>query len=255
MEMVMKFPNGETPNLLIEVFNYNPVCALQICYTSGFGRHRHGYRFVTETRTRAELSAHTGMLRSTSIVLLLLWREQHNLRLQGKWRRRFRDGRGGGTQVMKRLSRDCYSRGPSLLQSTCQRALQQILNSKLLPIACVECLIGCVMAPEEQAVPSVRACERRLLNTPRVWIGVLQMLNLASMATSCFGHFLTPLLAETNTDILPPQLETHRFFRCLWWSQEYFCTGWTNILLKKCLLTYLLETSLHLLFFYLLMQE
>lgn len=52
----MKFPNGETPNLLIEVFNYNPVCALQICYTSGFGRHRHGYGFVTETRTRAELT-------------------------------------------------------------------------------------------------------------------------------------------------------------------------------------------------------
>lgn len=42
MEMVMKFPNGETPNLLIEVFNYNPACALQIRYTSGFGRSRRG---------------------------------------------------------------------------------------------------------------------------------------------------------------------------------------------------------------------
>lgn len=138
MEMVMKFPNGETPNLLIEVFNYNPVCALQICYTSGFGRHRHGYGFVMETRTRAELSANTRMLRSTSIVLLLLWWEQHNLRLQGKWqwnrRQWFRDGREGGTQVIKRLFRDCYFKGSWLLQSTCQRALQQILNSKLLPM-------------------------------------------------------------------------------------------------------------------------
>lgn len=36
MGMVMKFPNGETRNLLIEVFNYKRVCALQICYTAGF---------------------------------------------------------------------------------------------------------------------------------------------------------------------------------------------------------------------------
>lgn len=34
MEMVMKFPNGETRNLLIEVFNYRRVCASQIRYTS-----------------------------------------------------------------------------------------------------------------------------------------------------------------------------------------------------------------------------
>lgn len=83
MEMVMKFPNGETPNLLIEVFNYNPVCALQICYTSGFGRHRHDYGFVMETQTTAELCANHCTLRSTPIVLLV-WREQHNLCLQGK---------------------------------------------------------------------------------------------------------------------------------------------------------------------------
>lgn len=45
MEMVMKFPNGETRNLLIEVFNYKRVCAFQICYTSGFGGQRHGHGF------------------------------------------------------------------------------------------------------------------------------------------------------------------------------------------------------------------
>lgn len=43
MEMVMKFPNGETRNLFIEVFNYEQVCALQICYTTGFGGQRHGH--------------------------------------------------------------------------------------------------------------------------------------------------------------------------------------------------------------------
>lgn len=43
--MVMKFPNGETRNLLIEVFNYKRVCAQQICYTSGFGGQRHGHKF------------------------------------------------------------------------------------------------------------------------------------------------------------------------------------------------------------------
>lgn len=31
------------------------------------------------------------------------------------------------------------------------------------------------------------------------------MLNPGSMATSCLGHVLTLLLAETNTDVLPPQ--------------------------------------------------
>lgn len=45
MEMVMKFPNGETRNLLIEVFNYKRACASQICYTSGFGGRRHGHEF------------------------------------------------------------------------------------------------------------------------------------------------------------------------------------------------------------------
>lgn len=45
MGMVMKFPNGETRNLLIEVFNYKPVCALQICYTPGFSGQRHGPKF------------------------------------------------------------------------------------------------------------------------------------------------------------------------------------------------------------------
>ena len=45
MEMVMKFPNGETRNLLIDVFNYKRVCALQICYTSRFGGQRHGHKF------------------------------------------------------------------------------------------------------------------------------------------------------------------------------------------------------------------
>lgn len=54
MEMVMKFPNGETPNLLIEVFNYNPVCTLQICYTSGFGRQRRGVE-VRNRRVCAEM--------------------------------------------------------------------------------------------------------------------------------------------------------------------------------------------------------
>lgn len=48
MEMVMKFPNGETRNLLIEVFNYKRVCALQICYTSGFGGQRHGHELLLE---------------------------------------------------------------------------------------------------------------------------------------------------------------------------------------------------------------
>lgn len=43
MEMVMKFPNGETHNLLIEVFNYKQACALQIGYTSGFSGQRHGH--------------------------------------------------------------------------------------------------------------------------------------------------------------------------------------------------------------------
>lgn len=36
MGMVMKFPNGETHNLLIEVFNYDEVCSSPIRYTSGF---------------------------------------------------------------------------------------------------------------------------------------------------------------------------------------------------------------------------
>lgn len=45
MEMVMKFPNGETRNLLIEVFNYKRVCASQIRNTFGFGGQRHGHEF------------------------------------------------------------------------------------------------------------------------------------------------------------------------------------------------------------------
>lgn len=205
MEMVMKFPNGETPNLLIEVFNYNPVCALQICY-------RHGYGFVMETRTRAELSANTRMLRSTSIVLLLLWWEQHNLRLQGKWqwnrRQWFRDGREGGTQVIKRLSRDCYFKGSWLLQSTCQRALQQILNSKLLPMIVWSVCLG-VNGYRLQRNRRRQQCERVNADfwtlTPNIWKVVLQILNPGSMAISCLGHLLTLLPAETNTDVMLPQ--------------------------------------------------
>lgn len=68
MEMVMKFPNGETPNLLIEVFNYNPACALQIRYTSGFGRSRHGRESVTDTCVRKHGHQETScMLRPSSV--------------------------------------------------------------------------------------------------------------------------------------------------------------------------------------------
>jgi len=45
MGMVMKFPNRETRNLLIEVFNYMQVCSSEICYTSGFSRQRRGHKF------------------------------------------------------------------------------------------------------------------------------------------------------------------------------------------------------------------
>lgn len=68
MEMVMKFPNGETPNLLIEVFNYNTACALQIRYTSGFGRSRRGCESVTDTCVRKHRRQETfRMLRTSSV--------------------------------------------------------------------------------------------------------------------------------------------------------------------------------------------
>lgn len=41
----MKFPNGETRNLFIEVFNYEQVCASQIRNAVGFGGQRHGCDF------------------------------------------------------------------------------------------------------------------------------------------------------------------------------------------------------------------
>lgn len=127
MEMVMKFPNGETPNLLIEVFNYNPACALQIRYTSGFGRSRRGWESVTDTCVRKHGRQETFcMLRPSSLCPSSALMEA-NCR-PGKWewsRHRWSgDGREGGTQVIKRLSSDCYLSRSWLLQSTCQRVLQ-----------------------------------------------------------------------------------------------------------------------------------
>lgn len=81
-----------------------------------------------------------------------------------------------------------------------QRALQQILNSKLLPIACVECLIGCVTASEEQAVPSVRVCEHRLLNTCSKRLDRCSTNAKSRIHCSCrLGSF-----SHSNTDVLPP---------------------------------------------------
>lgn len=77
MEMVMKFPNGETRNLLIEVFNYKRVCASQICYTSGFGGQRHGHEFDSESvEVTEEKRPHAGgvseCVRSLCLQLLCL---------------------------------------------------------------------------------------------------------------------------------------------------------------------------------------
>lgn len=226
MEMVMKFPNGETPNLLIEVFNYNPVCALQICYTSGFGRHRHGYGFVTKHGPEQSFLLtlacwdHPPLSICCSATQLVSGRKwQWN-----RWRW-FRGGKEGGTQVI--IQGLLFQRLP---QSPCQRALQQILNSKLLPIAGLECLIGCERL-RSQRNRWRQQCERVNADfwtlAPNIWKGVLPMLNPGSMATICLVHLLTLLLAETNTDVLlSHSAEIHWFFQCLWWSQGYFSPVW-----------------------------
>lgn len=160
MEMVMKFPNGETPNLLIEVFNYNPVCALQICYTSGLGRHRHGYEFVTDMCVWKHGLQEMFLL---SCVEIILHPRSPALvgATQGRWQwNRYwwsGDRREGGTQVIKRLYSDCFFSASRLLWSTCQRALQPDIDLQIASnnMSRVFDWVWMVTAPEEQEVQTV----------------------------------------------------------------------------------------------------
>lgn len=231
MEMVMKFPNGETPNLLIEVFNYNAACALQIRYTSGFGRSRHVCEVVTDTCVRLHEMFLLTLVRweCPPSILLLLWWELRKLRRQGKWQwnRHRWSGREGGTQVLKCLSVDCNLSVSWLLQSTCHRVLQPDIELQIASngISWVCDWVRTVTAPEEQAAPTACGCVSTDIRTlvPSIWKGAKQMLDSASMATSWLGHLFTLLLAEiVGCFFLLIQPETHWSFRCLRWSRGYF---------------------------------
>lgn len=128
-----------------------------------------------------------------------------------------------------------------------QRALQQILNSKLLPIACVECLIGCVTASEEQAVPSLRVCEHRLLNTCSMRLDRCSTNAKSRIHCNCrLGSF-----SHSNTDVLP--LDNLRNISaqdkqtfCLKKYFHVFLFGWRTCF--TALFTNLLEMSINKLF-------
>lgn len=232
MEMVMKFPNGETPNLLIEVFNYNPVCALQICYTSGFGRHRHGYGFVTENMDKSRaFCQHSHVEINLHRPSAALVGEPQPVSV--------RKVTLAQTTVVQRWQRRWDPADKALIQRLLfQRFLAPAVYMSKGPPADIELQIASnsmsgvcdwvwtVTSPEEQAGPTVRACDFWTL-PPNIWKGVL------NAKSRNHGHLIFWAISslfcwqkQIQMFFLLSRLETHWFFQCLWWSQEYFSPVW-----------------------------
>lgn len=150
----------------------------------------------------------------------------------GKWewsRHRWSgDGREGGTQVIKRLSSDCYLSGSWLLQSTCQRVLRLDIElqiaSNTMPWVCD--WVWTAAAPEEQAAPTAcldvwaqtsgllfQACGKELNPVTR-WPGGPQDRGTSSL----FCHWNSCMLFPPHSAGVPD----------VWWSRGYFSPVWNK---------------------------